>query len=146
MNVAPSKYSGTGAGLPFVTSTQNGVSLVGVLEDPHPVWKPSRTLDAVPVMLYMAVKRRPVVGLGVFGWPKAEVAASSRVSAVSAELHEAPLTRMPPRHSATTTGVPNKTVPVKSMATGRRIVWSAKSTISKPLSPPDSWVNTETLS
>ena len=40
----------------------------------------------VPVMLKIAVKRRPLVGLGVLGLPSSEVAASSMVLILSAPL------------------------------------------------------------
>lgn len=51
VKVAPSRDSGTGVGLPLAIITQNGVSLVGALEDPHPVWKPRGAPVVVPVML-----------------------------------------------------------------------------------------------
>lgn len=85
----------------------------------------------------MAVKSSPVVGVVVMPEPNAEVAASSIVSIVSRVEQADPLTRTPPTHSTTTWGVPIKTVPVRSIPTGRSIAWFVESTTSNPLSPPD---------
>ena len=85
------------------------------------------------------------MGVGVFSCPAAEVAASSRVFAVSWDEQLEPFTRTSPRHSERIEGVPSRTVPVKSTPAGRRIVWSARSMTSKPLSPPDLCVKSDTL-
>lgn len=46
--------------------------------------------DVVPVMLYIAVKRSPVVGLEVRPVPRALTATRCRVSIVSVELQTDP--------------------------------------------------------
>lgn len=88
----------------------------------QPVWNPRVIPEVVPVMLYMAVKRRPDVGVEVMPDPSAEVAASSIVSIVSVLVQVDPLMRTPERHSTTIVGVPTSTVPVRSTPAGRRIV------------------------
>ena len=52
----------------------------------------------------------------------------------------------PPRHSNTIVFGAGRTVPVKSMPAGRKIVWSANRVMSNPLSAPEFWMNTETRS
>jgi hypothetical protein len=85
----------------------------------------------------MAVKRRPVVGLLVNGEPTAEVAARWIVSIVSVEEQVEPMINIPSKHLTTITGVPISTVPVRSTATGVRIVWSARRVMSNPSRPAE---------
>lgn len=58
LKIAVCTVSGSGVGVPLAIVTQVLETLV--LE--HPTWKPRGVLEVDPVMLYMAVKRRPVVG------------------------------------------------------------------------------------
>lgn len=78
--------------------------------------------------------------------PRAEVAASSIVSTVSVGWQTDPLTITPERHSTMILGVPIRTVPVRSIPAGRRIVRSANTVASKPLMPLESWMNIDTRS
>jgi hypothetical protein len=134
VNVAAWTISGTGTGVPFAIVTQTPpLTLVFV----QPVWKPRLVPEDVPVMLYIAANKRPVVGVEVMPDPRADVAASSTVSTVSVLEQVAPVIRTPERHSTIIVGVPVSTVPVRSMPAGRRIVWSAKRVTSKPFSPPE---------
>jgi len=87
-----------------------------------------------------------VVGVEVMPDPRAEVAASSMVSIVSVLAQVEPLTKIPDKHSTITVGIPWRTLPVRSMATGRRIVWSARIVTSNPLMPLEFCRNTETRS
>ena len=88
----------------------------------HPVWKPRLIPEVVPVTLYIAVKRRPVVGARVKGEPRAEVATRWRVSTVSVLEQMFPWMSVPCRHSRMIVGVPINTLPVRSTPTGARIV------------------------
>ena len=119
LKVAVWTVSGTGIGVPLATVT-HAPPLTLVLV--QPVWKPRLVPEVVPVMLYIAVNRRPVVGVEVMPDPGADVAASSIVSIVSVLVQVDPLIRIPERHSTTILGVPTSTVPVRSMPAGRRIV------------------------
>lgn len=58
----------------------------------------------------------------VRGEPRAEVAARWIVSIVSLAEQVEPLTRVPAMHSRTITGVPIKTVPVRSILAGFKMV------------------------
>ncbi len=89
--------------------------------------------------MYSAVNKRPVVGVEVIPDPRAEVAASSMVSIVSVFAQDEPLAKIPDKHSTITVGIPWRTLPVRSMATGRRIVWSARIVTSNPLMPLEFW-------
>ena len=92
------------------------------------------------------MNKRPVVGVEVMPDPRAEVAASSMVSIVSVLAQVEPLTKIPDKHSTITVGIPWRTLPVRSMASGRRIVWSARIVTSNPLMPLEFCRNTETRS
>jgi hypothetical protein len=73
LKVADWTVSGTGIGVPLATVTHTPpLTLVFV----QPVWNPIVIPGVVPVTLYMAVKRRPIVGVAVIPEPRAEVATS----------------------------------------------------------------------
>jgi len=109
--------SAFGTTVPFVivTHTPPGTP---VFE--QPVWKPTDIppVGASATTLYIAVKRRPVVGEGETGEPSWEVAARWSVSMVSELKQLEPETSTPDKHSLTITAVPDRTVPVKSNPTG----------------------------
>jgi hypothetical protein len=71
LKVAAWTVSGTSVGVPLATETHTPpLTLVFA----QPIWKPRLIPDVVPVMLYIAVNRRPVVGVVVMPVPGAEVA------------------------------------------------------------------------
>ena len=96
--------------------------------------------------MYSAVNKRPVVGVEVIPDPRAEVAASSMVSIVSVFAQDEPLAKIPDKHSTITVGIPWRILPVRSMDTGRRIVWSARIVTSNPLMPLEFCRKTKTRS
>jgi hypothetical protein len=114
---------------PFATVTQ--VAVPETLLGEQPVWYPIVIPDVVPVTLYMAVNRRPVVG-GNVNCLAAPTAANSRVSAFAGQ--EVPCTMTPPTHSDRMVVGVGSTVPVRLTPAGRKIVWSARSVMSRPLS------------
>jgi hypothetical protein len=122
--------SGSGVVVPFVIVTQMGLLLVAIQPVANPTEIPEDTL--VPVMLYIAVNRRPVVG-GVVSTLNA-----SRekwiVSDVSPDEQAWPVTFLPPIHSTMILVDPGTMVPVVSTPTGRRTVWFACRVMSKPSS------------
>jgi hypothetical protein len=69
----------------------------------HPFWKPTVIPPAgvVLVILYIAVNRRPVVGVGVRGAPSATVAARWKVPITSVVEHTLPMISLPSIHSRT---------------------------------------------
>jgi hypothetical protein len=79
----------------------------------------------------MAVNKSPVVGELVGGELIADVAARWVVSTVSVE-EQVPLTGDPDKHSTKITGAPIKTVPVRSIPAGFKMVWFERRVISKP--------------
>jgi hypothetical protein len=84
--------SGTAVGVPFATVTQTfGATLVFA----QPVWNPRAVPVVVPVTLYIAVNRRPVVVMLVRTSPGAEAAASSIVSIESVLEQMEPCFRRP---------------------------------------------------
>jgi hypothetical protein len=92
--------STTGEVLPLASPTQ---ILPLTLLFGHPVWNPTLTglpTEVVPVMLYIAVKRRPVVGEAVLPAPSPALSPSSSVSIVSAIEHAGPEIKTPDKHSA----------------------------------------------
>jgi len=77
LNVAVWTVSGTGIGVPFAIVTHvPPLTLVLV----QPVWNPTVVPGVVPVTLYMAMNRSPVVGAAVIPDPRAETATRWRVS------------------------------------------------------------------
>ena len=71
LKVAVWTVSGTGIRVPFATVTHTP-PLTLVLA--QPVWNPRAIPRVVPVTLYMAVNKRPVVGVPVMPEPRADVA------------------------------------------------------------------------
>ena len=73
LKLAVPTVSGTGRGVPFATVTHTPpLTLVLV----QPVWNPTVIPEVVPVTLYKATNRRPVVGVEVIPEPRADVATS----------------------------------------------------------------------
>jgi hypothetical protein len=93
------------------------------------------------------VNSNPVVGLLVRPHPAQLIAASSIVSAVAVVGQPAPpeIFCTPPTHSESMVGE-SRTVPVRSTPDGWRIVWSARTVMSKPLRGAEFWMNTATRS
>ncbi len=86
----------------------------------QPVWNPRGIPDVALVMLYIAVKRSPVVA--VEKTPGAPTAAKCRVSIVSVLGHTEPDIKMPLRHSATIEVGFTRIVPLRSIPAGFRTV------------------------
>jgi len=100
---------------PFATVTQ--VVVPETLLGAQPVWYPIAVPEVVPVTLYMAVNRRPVVG-GNVSWPSAPTAANSIVSAFAGQ--DVPSLMTPPIHSDRMVVGVGSTVPVRLTPAGRR--------------------------
>lgn len=111
-------FSGSGLRLPLAMVMQVLLTLVGGV---HPVWNPIGVPPVAAVMLYIAVKSKPVVGL-VVSCPAVPTATRCNVSIVSVDWQVFPVTKTPPIHSSSTVGGCGSTVPVRSAPAGLRIV------------------------
>ena len=120
--------------------THKGGSLVGLEGVPQPVLNVIGVFRLVPVILYIAEKRSPVVGGKVVPDPEAS-APRWKVSAVSSGLHD-PTFGTPPMHSTVIVAPPGRIVALKSTFQGLMTVWSAWIITSNPFSAAEWSTNT----
>jgi hypothetical protein len=119
LKTAVCTFSGAGCRVPFAMMTQVVVPETLLFE--QPVWYPMGVPLVAAVTLYIAVNRRPVVGV-LLMQPGQARTENSIVSVVSTDKQgPLPLTRTPPMHSATIFWGPGRTVPVRSAPAGLRI-------------------------